>query len=305
MRALQRGLREPLLHFAWLAALLIWLTPKPRDARSIEVSQVQVTALSRAFELKAKRPPTAAERDALINEYLSDEVLSREALAMGLHETDPVVKRRLIQSLDYLAESQAESAQPTDAELEAELTAHPERYQVPEELDFEQVFVRSGPDFDARSAAVATKLATYSPDAASGSGGEVPHPSPSTPVANLELGDPFLAGRRFRSKSLQQVEARFGAPLAKALFEQARLANSTRKWLGPFSSRYGKHWVWLEARRAPRTQSLQEARSALLAAVLEHRRQASHIDFIRKTAARYRIRVEGKPWQVTPQERAP
>ncbi|MCA9647204.1 MAG: peptidyl-prolyl cis-trans isomerase [Polyangiaceae bacterium] len=298
-------MREPLLHFAWLAALLIWLTPRPPDARSIELSPSQIDALTKSFELKSKRPPTDVERAQLINEYLSDEVLKREAISMGLHETDPVVRRRLIQSLDYLAESQGEPAPPTDVELAAELSAHPERYQVPEELDFEQVFLRAGPDLDARVAALEPRLVVQPALAPRGSGGEAQHQPSATPVADLELGDAFLAGRRFVRRSERQVEARFGAPLAKALFEQARLPGNTGKWLGPFESRYGKHWVRVEARHAPRTQRLDEARGALGAAVLEQRRQAAHTDFIRRTAARYRIRVAGESWQLAPSEHAP
>lgn len=293
-RWVSRLLREPLVHFAWLAGLLIWLTPRPPDARSIDLTGTEVQALTRQFEQKSKRPPTPSERDRLIHDYLRDEVLRREAIAMGLHETDPVVKRRLIQGLEYLAETGGDATSPSDAELQAELAAHPARYRVAEELDFDQVFVRSGPDFEARANAVAAKLAAPG----SGVGGEAQRTGAATAVSHSELGDAFLDGNRFRARTEQQLTSRFGAPLAKALFEQSRDDSSRGKWLGPFSSRYGKHWVLIRARRPGRTQRLDEARDSLREAVRERRREEQHRLLLRKAAARYRIRVEGKRWEL-------
>ncbi len=295
-----RVLREPLVHFAWLAALLIGFTPKPTDARAIDLQASQVSALVRQFELKAKRPPNAAERARLINDYLSDEVLRREAIALGLHETDPVVKRRLIQSMEYLAETQAAAAPPSDQELEAELSAHPERYRVAEQLDFVQVFVRAGLGLEERARAVAAKLPSLVPPGSSGGqvGGETQRKGAVTRPAVLELGDAFLDGSRFSARSEQQVAARFGAPLAKALFEQSRQPKSVASWLGPYESRYGQHWIWITARHPARTQRLAEARQRLEAEVLERHRQEQHAAFLRRAAARYRIRVVGEPWQV-------
>lgn len=292
----RRLLREPFVHFAWLAGLLIWLTPKPPDARAIDLTETEVQALTRLFEQKAKRPPSSGERERLIGDHLRDEVLRREAIAMGLHETDPVVKRRLIQGLQYLAETVDDAAPPSDAELEVELAAHPDRYRLPEELDFDQVFVRSGPDFDARVNAVAAELAVPG----SGVGGEAQRTGAAAAVSHSELGDAFLDGNRFRAKTEQQVASRFGAPLAKALFEQSREASNVGKWLGPFSSRYGKHWILIRERRPGRSQRLDEAREALREAVRERRREEQHRVFLRKAAARYRIRVEGKPWELAP-----
>ncbi|MCA9626968.1 MAG: peptidyl-prolyl cis-trans isomerase [Myxococcales bacterium] len=296
---LGRLLREPLVHFAWLAALLIVLTPKPADERSIEVGEEELASLTRQFTLKAKRPPSDAERARLVNDYLRDEVLKREAIALGIHETDPVVKRRLIQSLEYLAEAEGDAApSPDDADLRAELAAHPERYRVPERLDFVQVFVRAGPDLEERARAVSAEL----PAAAvvAGAGGEVPRPGAATPVAQRQLGDAFLDGNRFKAKSEQQVAARFGGAMAKALFERSRQADVKDQWLGPFDSRFGKHWIWITARHPARAQRFDEARRELEAEVLEHQRQARRDAFVRKAAARYRIRVEGNPWQVEP-----
>ena len=68
-----------------------------------------------------QRPPTAEELKGLIDDHVKEEILSREAIKLGLDQNDTIIRRRLRQKMEFLAEDFAATAEPTDAELEAYL----------------------------------------------------------------------------------------------------------------------------------------------------------------------------------------
>ena len=115
-------LKEPLVHFLVLGGLIFaWSAwrgePVDPAERTIEVDREQQALIALDFERTMQRPPTDAELDGLIGRWVREEVLYREALRLGLDSGDPVVRRRLAKKMDFLAASEAELAQPTDAEL--------------------------------------------------------------------------------------------------------------------------------------------------------------------------------------------
>ncbi|HKZ72485.1 MAG TPA: hypothetical protein VJ011_00390 [Steroidobacteraceae bacterium] len=103
-----RWLREPLLHFAMLGALLFalhaWLGVDEHGDAEIVVRAQVVEALAKDFERAWERPATRAELDELIGEYVREEVYYREAVAAGLDHGDAIVRRRLRQKMEFAAE---------------------------------------------------------------------------------------------------------------------------------------------------------------------------------------------------------
>ena len=146
---MRRLLREPLLHFLLLGALLFlaygWLNRAGLAAPDeIVVSRSQVEGLVMQFERVWQRAPTAEERQALIDSWVRDEVFYREALAMGLEQDDPVVRRRLSQKVQFILDTGSASGPPTDAELQAWLDAHADRYRVEATYALRQRLLRPG-----------------------------------------------------------------------------------------------------------------------------------------------------------------
>ena len=141
---LKRILREPLLHFLLIGlALFIYyghVAPGGGSERSIVVSQAQVDELGRRFQATWNRPPTAQELSGLVDSYVSDEILYREGKALGLDRDDAVIKRRVRQKLEVMAEEAGERDAPTDAELTAYLNAHPEKFARAALVSFEQLY---------------------------------------------------------------------------------------------------------------------------------------------------------------------
>src|SRR5512147_2822417 len=117
-------LREPLVHFLLLGALLFaldaWLRPSASAAPAeIVVSEARVRALAQNFARTWQRPPTREEVDGLIEGFVREEVMLREALALGLDRDDAIVRKRMQQKVEFIAEGAIDAVPPTDAELAA------------------------------------------------------------------------------------------------------------------------------------------------------------------------------------------
>lgn len=151
---LPKWTREPLVHFliggAAIFAVFAWIgEPVDPASRAIDVDRSQQAQLSLQFERTMQRPPTDAELDALIESWVRDEVLYREAFRLGLDQDDAVVRRRLSQKMDFIASSQAEAAEPDDAVLEQWLTDHAARFTTDSRLSFDQLWFAERPEAEA------------------------------------------------------------------------------------------------------------------------------------------------------------
>jgi hypothetical protein len=140
-----RGLlREPLVHFAFLAGLLLCadrLRPRPTAAaqgRTIVVTRRQSDELRADFARRHGRPPTADEEREEVDRFVEEEALFRTALRLGLHESDTIVRRRLVQRMRFLEEDLAQVREPTDDELRAWMAAR--QYAPLPRVTFDEVF---------------------------------------------------------------------------------------------------------------------------------------------------------------------
>jgi hypothetical protein len=124
-------LREPLVHFLLLGSA-IFVVYGLVSERGVEkpghttVTQGKIENLAATFARVWQRPPTDRELDGLIQDYIREEVLYREALALGLDRDDTVIRRRLRQKMEFVSEDFAAQAEPSREELLTYLKSHPE-----------------------------------------------------------------------------------------------------------------------------------------------------------------------------------
>ena len=144
---IHRLLREPLVHFLVLGGLLFglyqWLGGPAASAGGgeIVVTEGRVRNLTDTFTRTWQRPPTGDELNGLVEDYIREEVLYREGVALGLDRDDTIIRRRLRQKLEFVSEDAASALEPTDAELTAFLATNADRYRVESRLTFSQVFL--------------------------------------------------------------------------------------------------------------------------------------------------------------------
>lgn len=267
--------REPLVHFLLGGAALFLLyglvaeAPMGRRDR-IVVESERVASLAATFERTWLRPPTPAELEGVVRDYIDEEILYREALLLGLDRDDLVVRRRLRQKMEFLHLDLVESRSPTDDELAGFLTENTDRFREPERLDFRQLF--------------------SDPAKADGD----PWPGATQLLANVQAGvlegDPTLLPPRMRSAGAREVAAAFGEGFARDLF-----ALSGDRWQGPVASSFGLHIVRIEGRTPSRLPPLTEIRAEVERELLAERRVEANRQFLETLRARYEVEVRTMP----------
>jgi peptidyl-prolyl cis-trans isomerase C len=149
--AASRWLREPLLHFLLLGAVLFgaysYFKPQaggPEASMQISLTPDELLQLILVFQAQWQRPPTQAEFSRLVENKVQEEVLYREAVAMGLDKDDTIVKRRMTQKMQFLAEDVAAAYEPTTAELEAWYAKNDDKFALPGSTSVTCTFRRTG-----------------------------------------------------------------------------------------------------------------------------------------------------------------
>ena len=165
--AMKRLLREPLVHFLLLGAILFGAYAyAERPHGGIELStQIRLTIddisqLVLVFRSQWRRNPTPDELRLLVEDRVREEVLYREAIALGLDKEDTIVRRRMAQKVQFLIEDAARA--PTREELETWYQANRDRFALPSRVSFRHLYFspdRRGARAHDDAATALTKLA--------------------------------------------------------------------------------------------------------------------------------------------------
>jgi len=255
-------LREPLLWFLLAGTALFALANSGDDAEPVVVSEADVQRLAAQWQAQMGRPPTQAELEGLVEQYVREEIYYREAKRMGLDRNDTIIRRRLAQKLRFVTEDLAVPAEPTTAELEAYYAEHAERYRQPPRFSFEQRYFSADRRDDAEAAAAAS--------AAAGDEGDP--------------GDPFMLQRSYRERSGRQIADLFGGPFALAV---TRL--DAGDWSGPVRSAYGWHAVKVQEKLPELQLTLTEARDDVVADWQQARRETANEAYYAELRSRYDV----------------
>lgn len=272
-------LREPLVHFLLIGAGLFLLynvlnrgeSAAPRD---IVVTEARVEALAENFARTWMRPPTAQEIKGLVDDYVAEEVYYREAVAMGLDSDDLVIRRRLRQKMEFISADVATATPPTDAQLQAYLAEHAEKFLMPPRLTFQQVYFST----DKRGEGAARDAEKLLAELDAGRG----------PASPIEAGDPTLLPPAMEAAAPQDIANAFGSEFAAAI-EDAPVG----QWAGPFPSGFGMHVVKVDAREAGTAPTLAEIRPLVQREWEAEQRRTVERALLDKLRARYDVRVEG------------
>lgn len=258
MNVITSAVRQPLLHFLLLGAALFvlfdWVGQAEDDARTIVVDKEALFTFLQ-FRARAFNPDLAEkmlaglsdeEFDRLVEEYVREEVLYREALVLEMEQNDYIIKRRLIQKIEFITTGFIEAATEVgEDDISAWYDTHKDSYYVEPFVTFTHVFFNAeqrGPD--AAWALATEQLVELNREA-------VPF------TQGLRHGDRFLYHSNYVERTLDFVASHFGAPMAEGVFEL--LPDDTR-WHGPFESEYGYHLVMLARKQDGRYPELDEVR---------------------------------------------
>ncbi len=280
-------LRSPLLHFLLIGALLFGLRLPWSTAAGtspvVLVDRGEIENRIAAFAARVLRPVTEAEaraiEDQVIDDALwfakaralglaetdsvvrqrlvlnmrfllgetdeSDEELHRRAVDLGMDESDLVVRRRLVDRAQALVRARIRSEPMDEAALRRYFESNRERWREPPLLDLTHVYFSRDRRGNAAEGDARALLDRLRREKTS-------------PEIAVRLGDPFLGGHSLHLATPNRIVARLGPGFAKAVAKAP-----VDRWLGPIDSAFGVHLVWIEARRESRIPPFAEIRDRI------------------------------------------
>jgi hypothetical protein len=280
----------------------------PGSSPTVTVSSEQIARLRRSWTDERGHAPDAAEERQIVADAIDDAILHRAALDFGLdrgdrsvqkrladlgtllaqagdaepsvnarshgfERTDPVIAAHLADVLRLgLAKTDAEDL-PNEAQLAAYYERNAERFAQPPRLRFTHVFLareRHGASIEADAARVLRELSEHAPAAREAA----------------KMGDAFVHGAELGPLPPQDIARLFGPAFASAI-EGA----PARQWMGPVSSPYGLHLVYVNDRLAGRVPALDAVRSRVVHAYVRERAEAKLRERMNSLRARYRVEI--------------
>jgi hypothetical protein len=273
-----RWLREPVVQCLLMGlALFVVYEIRNRDAdgretsNRIVLSADDIRQIGIAWVAQGRPAPSPEEMRILADARVREEILYREALALGLDESDAIVRRRLAQKMEFLFEDVAKLSEPTTDVLAAWFEQHAERFASPARVTFRHLYFspdRRGAAARADAEGALRRLA-----------GE-----PGSLGSAVALGDRFLFQDHYAERTLDDVARSFGPGFARAVFE-----TTPGHWAGPVDSGYGSHLLWVDALIPARVPAFDEVEPDVRAAWIEEQRAAIREQAFEAMRARYEV----------------
>jgi hypothetical protein len=304
-------LREPFFHFLVAGMLLFgfyaWLADGADGAGkqaggpgefagagvdaslSIEVPRSELLAFVQNRSQNEDAAEVARAFEALdeggratwIERFVREEALVREARRLGLDRDDELIRRRLVQQMEFLALGAVDGvSEITQADLEAHYAAHAEEYRIPATLTFTHVFVKEAGEFD--SPGERAQMLVFRLAADQVSFGDA-----------RSLGDRFLYNRNYVDRTVEEIESHFGKDFVERLLDLALPQDGEEaEWNGPFQSEHGWHAVLLRRRTDSALPVLDELEGRLREEIRRARREEGLAAAVQAIVSGYRVSVD-------------
>jgi len=279
----KRFFKEPLVQFLLMggciyAVFALFGTPEEDPGENlVHVDAARIEGMISQWESSRQRPPTRQEMQGLIDSYVKEEVLFRQAVSMGLNENDPTTRRRMAQKLEFLTSDLASAVQPAEGQLEQYYADNEATYRVADEMTFIQVFFNPDDRKDATiedAKAELVKLkAVGKPD-----------------LATLEVGDRSMIKRHFASADQADIARQMGGGFAEAVIKL-----EPGQWHGPVLSGYGVHLVYVFEVKKGAVPELATVKDKVLQRWSDEQREQFNINFLESLKARFEIVIDELP----------
>jgi hypothetical protein len=278
---IKTAFREPLVHFLAIGILLFVVFGLVNDDQSargdrIEITRADLDQFVAIFSKQWQRQPSPQELQGLIEGRIREEVLYREALAMGLDKDDTIVRRRLAQKVEFLMGDASGVAEPDDATLRQYYEQNAERYREPPRLSFSHVYFstdRRGEQAKADAESLLERLRAASPRVT-----QVP-----------DEGDSFMLPFVYIDKRTDEIARDFGNAFPAQLAEL-----EPKRWHGPIASPFGIHLVYVGSREEASVPPLEAVRSRVVNDWLVEQRRVADERIYERLRSRYDISVFGQ-----------
>lgn len=278
-----RLIRDPFIQFLILGGIVFVIfstvSGDGEAYKSITVSNADVARLEAQWTKQYSKPPTTEQKMSIIDQFVREEILYREARKLDLGEDDIIIRRRMVQKYQFLSEDMLEVITPASDELGAYFTANSSRYLIPKKSSFLHVYFREDTSVNSDKKIGAESLARDSVSRLN---------SPAVDaMAWRSEGDAFMLQRQYATRDDKDIAEFFGVT-----FSQGLSSIEPGAWAGPVQSVYGWHAVKVIGRTKPRLPLLADIHEEVLADYLDDQRQKNNTAFYQKTRNSYQVAYE-------------
>jgi parvulin-like peptidyl-prolyl isomerase len=196
---------------------------------------------------------------------------------MGLDKDDTIVKRRMAQKVQFLAEDVAAAHEPSTEELKTWFAKNAEKFALPSRVTFRHVFFgfdKRGQSAQKDAAAALQKLTGQ------------PVNSPLAAAA----ADAFMFEDYYADRTAEQLAKEFGPTFAVGIFQL-----KPGVWAGPIESGYGWHLVFIDSIIPGRIPGFEEVEPDVHTAWLAAQKQQAWQDAYARMRARYTVLLPAAP----------
>jgi len=229
---MKRIFSEPLLQFFILGSLLYVFVSfvqsrKEGKSKEIIIDNPRVGLLIENYKNQMGALPTRQQLDAMIENYISEEIAFREAKKIGLDKDDEIIRRRLSQKFNFLQTDLEEIPAPTEQQLKDFYKNNPTLFQTDATVNFSHVFFTSDNSNDSTAKQRASEVLLQLKN--------------TNAVRAPEKGDHFPMQYDYTEQTALDIKQNFGdKPIVDSLFGSA-----IHKWIGPVQSGYGWHLLYI------------------------------------------------------------
>jgi hypothetical protein len=225
MSILKKIIKDPIFLFILFAGIFYSMyhfatIQNQKQARQIAVQQSDVQLLEQAFEDSRNRKPSGNELDALVKNFVLDEIFFRQAVALGLDKSDLVAKRRLRQIMELMLDDYS-TVYPTELQLQEYLTENPDKFRADPTISFVHKFYAFEEEKDALSSLEKLKKGA----------------NPRT----ITQSNLLMIPQQFENETKFVIKRVLGGEFTEPLFQQ-----KVGEWTGPIKSTYGWHLVYID-----------------------------------------------------------
>jgi len=272
-RLVARLVRDRVLHFLVLGAMVFVCTrylagPGPVP---ITITQNQVSRLAENYRLQYGSSPSGPRLQDLVDSWINEEILYREALKLHLDAGDEIVRRRLVQKYEFVLQDLIKPPDPTDAQLRTYYLNHLAQYRQQPRLTFTHVYFSTDLRGEEGARAAAQQLAAEL------------NRKPNTRIT--DQSDAFFGPYNFSAVTPEELARVFG----KEGLSDAILSLDLKRWSAPLRSGFGWHTVYVEARQESRQTTFEDALNEVRRDYLEAARAELNARSLSRLRRDYRI----------------
>jgi len=271
--------KDPLFHFLIIGFAIFALygvLNKDRASNNINVinvSNADIEQLKALWHKQWQRPPTKEELDGLVESHIREQVFYREALAMGLDKDDTIVRRRLMQKMEFLVADVSLPDEPDANALQEYYQNHLDRYREPARLSFSHIYFnvdQRGERAEQEAKAVLGSLIK--------TGANSNYPA--------DYGDRIMLQSTYANRTTEEIARDFGQQFVEQL-----ISLPSKQWYGPLRSGYGLHLVYISDVEPSRVYELGEVKEQVKNDYLFDLRHQANKKVYEKLRERYEINV--------------